>query len=274
MSSIAVNTLPFFSRFTLTLDLRFDPAAGLLRTQFNKGYEIPVFDYRKGDQTASALEGSRATPRDTGLVKAAQTKGGGLYRIRGVSITKDGQPYVRSGTGNKNGLIHTLYPSSASQPGNGLFGPQDLTNDDFRSLDALNYQALIKYFRCDMQIDGTERNLEFGPALLYPGVNGPVNQLDTVNGNPFVENYMHIEEGITWNPSGAVDSNFIFQLEAAYDLVTPTWTSPAGTANGEPASAENPPIPNAQPTGLGRVWTQGWVVNFHGYQESPVSNVA
>lgn len=271
---IAINTLPFWSRFTISADLRFDPSVGLFRTQFTSGFEIPVFDYRKGDQQASALEAARATARDTGLVKAAQTKGGGMYRIRGMSFTKDGNPYEKSGTGNKNGIIHTLYPSSSAQPGNGGFGPQVMTVEDFRSFDSLMWQILCKYFRADLLVDGTERTLEFGPLSLYPGVNGPVSQVDTVNGSPFVGNYMPIEEGITWNPAGAVDSNMIVQLVAAYDCVTPTWTTPAGTANGLPATVDNPAIPGALPTALGRVWTQGWICNFHGYVENPTSNVS
>lgn len=270
---IAINTLPFWSRFTITADLRYDGVTPT-RTIFNNGLVIPVFDYRKGDQTANALEGSRATARDTGLVKAGSTKGGGQYRIHGVSFTKDGAPYVKSGTNNQNGLIHTLWPPSSSQPANGGSGPLVATVEDFRGLDSLMAHVFLDFFRVDLSIDGTERNLEFGPAQLYPGVNGAVNQVDTVNGNPFVENYMRIDEGITWNPSGAVDSNFIMNLTAAYDCILPTWTTPAGTADGNPVSQDNPAITNAAPTALGRVWTQGWICNFHGYVQNPTSNVS
>jgi hypothetical protein len=271
---IAINTLPFWSRFTLTYDLRFDPATGLVRTQFPAGFSIPVFDYRKGEQSVAALEGGRATPRDTILVQANQTRGGGLYRIHGISFTKDGWAYEKSGDGNRNGLIHTLYPPSSSQPGNNAFGPQVPTPEDFRALDSLSYEVFQKYFRMEVQIDGTRRILEMGPTILYPGVAGPVSDVDTVNGAPFVVNFMKIREGITWNPSGAVDSNLLVALQAAYDCVTPTWTTPAGTADGEAPGPDNPLIPNAQPTSLGRQWTSAWIVNFHGYEESPTSNIS
>lgn len=271
---IAINTLPFWSRFTQTVDLRFDPAVGLFRPQFTQGFTIPVFDYRKGEQTAAALEGARATARDTILVQANQTRGGGLYRIHGISFTKDGWAYQRSGTGNNNGLIHTLFPPSSTQPGNAAFGPQVPTVEDFRALDSLFFEFFQKFFRMELQIDGTRRILEMGPTILYPGVGGPVSDIDTTNAAPFVVNYMKIKEGITWNPSGAVDSNMLVSLQAAYDCVLPTWTTPNGTATGGPIAPDNPVIPNAEPTALGREWTQGWQVNFHGYEESPTSNVS
>lgn len=271
---IAINTLPFWSRFTLTVDLRFDPAVGLFKMQIAAGQKIPVFDYRKGEQQVSALEGARATARDTILVQANQTRGGGLFRIHGISFTKDGWPYVRSGVGAKNGIIHTLFPASSLQPGNTDFGPQVMTVEDFRTFDSLMYEFFQKFFRMEIQIDGTRRILEMGPTILYPGVGGPVSDVDTVNGAPFVVNFMKIKEGITWNPSGAVDSNLQVSLEAAYDGITPTWTTPEGTANGEPATDDNPLIEDAAPTPLGRIWTQAWVCNFHGYEESPTSNIS
>ena len=265
---IAVNTLPFWSRFTLTTDLRFDPAGGVFRTQFSAGTLIPVFDYRKGESAASALEGSAATARDTILVQSNQTRGGGLYRIHGVSITKDGWAYQRSGTGQKNGLIHTLFPPSSIQPGNGAPGVALVpTVEDFRSLDSLMWEMFEKYFRIEIRIDGTRRILEMGPAPLYPGIGGPSNDLDTTNGGVWNSNFMGIKEGIVWNPAGAVDSSLTVALEAAYDAITPTWTAPDGEFDGVP-------IPDAIPTPLGRKWTQGFIVNFHGYEESPTSNVS
>lgn len=270
---ISINTLPFWSRFTLTTDLRWDGTA-LLKTQFTPGYRIPVFDYRKGESTVTALEGAQATARDTILVQANQTRGGGLFRIYGMSFTKDGYPYERSGVGNANGTKHTLYPPNSIQPGNGAFGPQVVSPEDFRALDSLNFEMLQKYFRCEIRIDGTRRILEMGPTMLYPGVGGPANNLDTTNASTFVSNYMPIKEGITWNPAGAVDSQLQVALESAYEAITPVWTTPNGTATGGPITAQNPVLPDAVPTAMGRQWTQGWICNFHGIEESPTSNVS
>lgn len=269
IQEIAVNTLPFWSRFTLTLDLRFDPPTGLVKTQFPAGFSIPVFDYRKGEQNVSALEASRATARDTILVQANQTRGGGAFKIFGLSLTKDGWPYVRSGDGNKNGIIHTLEPPNSMQPGNGGFGPQVLSVEDYRALDALCVQALLKYFRTEIRIDGTRRILEMGPTILYPGIGGPHGgNVDTTNGGTAVHNYMRIKEGVTWNPAGAVDSNLQVFLESAYDCLTPTWTQPTGLDD------DGDPVADANPTAMGRKWTTGWIVNFHGHEESPTSNVS
>lgn len=264
---IAINTLPFWSRFTLDADLRFDDA-NLLRTIFTRGTQIPVFDYRKGEDSAAALGGDRATGRDTILVNAAQTRGGGAYHIHGLSITKDGAPYVKSGTGQNAGLIHTLYPPHSLQPGNGASGPQVMTVEDFRALDAMMWQLFEKFFKIDLNIDGTRRILEMGPAPLYPGIGGPMNDIDTTNGGVWQSNYMHIKEGIKWNPSGTVDSNLTVTLTAAYDCRVPTWTAP------DSLTPDGDPVTNPNPTAIGRLWTQGWIVNFHGYEESPTSNVS
>ena len=272
--AIAINTLPFWSRFTISTDLRWD-GVNLFRTQFTAGFSIPVFDYRRGAQSASALEGSRATQRDTILVQANQTRGGGAYRIRGLSFTKDGEAYERSGVGNQDGTIHTMFPSTSVQPGNGASGPQCLSLADLGSLDSFMAQAFLKYFRTEIQIDGSKRILEMGPTILYPGVGGPTNGIvDTTNGQPFVANFMKLPEGIMWNPSGSSDSNLEVQLQASYQFRTPTFTTPNGTATGAPISVENPVLPGAVPTALGRLWTQGWICNFHGVEESPVSNIS
>ena len=269
VQEVAVNTLPFWSRFTLSTNLQFDPAVGLFRTQFSAGFRVPVFDYRKGEQNVSALEGSRATSRDTILVTANQTRGGGLYRIFGVSFTKDGWPYVRSGAGSQNGIIHSLFPPNSIQPGNGGFGPQVPSVEDFRALDSLMTEILAKYFRLELQIDGTRRIIEMGPTIYYPGIGGPFGgNVDTTHGGTANNNYMHIREGIVWNPAGAVDSNLQVSLEAAYDCITPTWTNPTGTDDAGNA------ISGATPTAMGRLWTQGWIVNFHGREESPTSNIS
>jgi hypothetical protein len=269
---IAINTLPFWSRFTSTADLRYDGTAVFLRTIIPQGRQLTVFDYRKGDNTVSALEGSSATARDTILVQANQTRGGGLFRIYGVSYTKDGWAYERSGVGAKNGLIHTYFPPSSVQPGNGAFGPVVPTVEDWRALDSLFTHMFLDGFRTQINIDGTRRILEMGPAPYYPGVGGAFGgNVDTTNGGTFYTNYMHIQESITWNPAGTVDSNFQILLECTYDLVFPTWTTPDGI---NPFVAPPAPYADANPTALGRVWTQPWICNLHGQEESPTSNVS
>ena len=267
---IAVNTLPFWSRFILSLDLRYDGVT-CFRTAINRGAQIPVFDYRKGEGNATALNGAQATARDTILVKAAQTRGGGRYTINGISITKDGYPYQ---TDDANGLDHQLFPPFSVQPCNGGSGPIVPSVEDGRSLNALMLQAFLQTFRMQLNIDGTRRTIEMGPVNLYPGQGGAKDTIDSSNGDVFVSNYMPIPEGIYWNPSGAVDSNMVVLLEAAYDLILPTWTTPTGTVNGEPVSEQNPEIDDANRTALGRVWSQGFVLNFHGREESPTSNVS
>ncbi|MGH7605578.1 MAG: hypothetical protein ACRENK_16485 [Gemmatimonadaceae bacterium] len=269
---IAINTLPFWSRFTNTIDMRYN-GTDLLRTVMNTGLQRIVFDYRKGEQNVSALEGSAATARDTILVQANQTRGGGMYHIFGISYTKDGWAYERSGTGSKNGIIHTFYPPSAMQPGNGGFGPVVPTVEDWRAVDSLMTHFFLDNFRTQVNIDGTRRILEMGPAPYYPGVGGAFGgNVDTQNGGTFITNYMHIQEGITWNPAGAVDSNFQILLECTYDVVVPTWTTPDGVN-----PFLDPPAPyvgGANPTAIGRVWTQGYLTNLHGQEESPTSNVS
>lgn len=276
---IAINTLPFWSRFEQQIDLRFD-GTNLQRTIFSRGSTIPVFDYRRGESAVAALNQAQATARDTIQSKAGQTRGGSLYKIHGISVTKDGYPYERvinaQGTPvqNAEALTHRLWPPSTMQPGNGTFGPQVPTVEDFRGLDSFMVEILQKFFRMTINIDGTKRIIELGPSILYPGVGGPLSMVDATNGGTLVQNYMKIPEGMTWNPSGAVDSNLVVQLEAAYDCVVPTWTTPTGTANGLPVSGTNPQIPNANPTAIGRVWEQGWIINFHGAEVSPTSNIS
>lgn len=268
VQELAINTLPFWSRFTLSADLRFD-GTNTLRTIFQAGFTIPVFDYRKGEQNVAALEGSRSTARDTLLTQANQTRGGGQYTIHGISFTKDGWPYLRSGDGAQNGLIHALWPPNSMQPANGAQGPLVLSVEDFRALDSLMNEVFLKYFRIELQVDGTARIIEMGPSMLYPGVGGPFGgNVDTLNGGAVTFNYMKIKEGISWNPAGAVDSNMIVSLQAAYNCVLPTWTAPDGLA------PDGTPIVGANKTAMGRVWTQGWIVNFHGYQTQPTSNVS
>ena len=262
-AEIALNTLPFWSRFTQTIDLRFD-GTDLLRTIVAAGQKIPVFDYRKGEQNVSALEGARATARDTILVQASQTRGGGIFKIYGLSFTKDGLAYARSGSGAQNGIIHTFYPASGVQPGNGASGPQVMTVEDGRSFDSFFAHILNDNFRIEVKLDGTRRILEMGPVQLYPGVGGVSgSNVDSVNGSTFVANYMHITEGMVWNPAGTVDSNLIIELECTYDVVSPTWTEPDGGG-----------IQDPNPTAIGREWTIPWICNFHGVEESPTSNIS
>jgi len=276
---IAINTLPFWSRFTVVTDLRYDGTT-LLKVQFTKGQSIAVFDYRRGESGVAPLNNANATARDTIQTKAGQTRGGSQYKIHGISLTKDGYPYERElgpdgqPVDNEKALTHQLWMPSTMQPGNGAFGPQVPTVEDFRALDSFMYEALQKFFHMTMQVDGTKRLVEFGPTLLYPGVAGPLGYVDTTNGGTMTRNYMMIPEGIVWNPSGAVDSNLVMLLEASYNFVSPTWTTPNGTATGGPITAANPVLPGANPTALGRVWEQGWILNFHGREESPTSNVS
>ena len=265
-TEIAMNTLPFWSRFIVPADLRYDDV-NATRTIISAGTVIPVFDYRSGEQNVSALNGAKSTSRDTLLTQANQTRGGGMYHIRGLSITKDGYPYVASDKNSDVGIVHNLWPGASVQPANGA-GPLVPTVEDFRSLDSLMWEVFEKFFRLEIRIDGTRRILEMGPAPLYPGIGGPLSDVDTTNGGTYNSNYMHIPEGIVWNPAGTVDSNLMVALIADYDCVVPTWTAPDGlTPSGDPVS-------NAVPTALGRLWSQGWLLNFHGYEESPLSSVS
>jgi hypothetical protein len=271
VQELAINTLPFWSRFTKTVDLRFD-AVNVFRTVISQGQNLTVFDYRKGEQNVSALEGSMSTARDTILVQANQTRGGGMYSIFGISYTKDGWAYERSGENQKNGLIHTYFPPSSVQPANGSGGPIVPTVEDWRAIDSLMVHLFYDAARTQINIDGTRRILEMGPPPYYPGVGGAYGgNVDTTGGGTFISNYMHIQEGIVWNPAGAVDSNFQIFLEWTYDVVLPTWTTPDGI---NPFTTPPAPYADANPTAIGRVWTQPWICNLHGQETSPTSNVS
>lgn len=267
---IAVNTLPFWSRFILPFDLRWN-GTDCIRRIITQGTKIPVFDYRQGESAATALNGAQATERDTILTKAGQTRGGARYTILGMSITKDGMPYTNEAA---NGLSHGVYPPMSTQPCNGDSGPLVPSVEDMRSLNNLFLEAFLQTFLIDLKIDGSKRTIEFGPTLLYPGGGGAKDSIESANGDVFVSNFMPIPEGIFWNPSGSVDSNMVVRLEAAYDLDVPTWTTPTGTANGEPVTQDNPELDYANRTAIGRNWQQGFVLNFHGREESPTSNVS
>lgn len=267
---IAVNTLPFWSRFVLPFDLRYD-GTNCQRTVIRQGTKIRAFDYRQGEANAQALNGAEATSRDTILVKPGQTRGGGRYSIHGISVTLDGMPYDSQ---SADGLTHDVWPAAAVQPCNNASGPLVSSVEDARSLRSAMLQAFLQAFRMDLKVDGSRRNIEFGPSILWPGIGGSKDLVNPNNGDTFISNYMPIPEGITWNPSGAVDSNMVLLFEADYNIRMPTWTTPTGTADGQPVSGENPEIPYANRTALGRNWLQGFVVNFHGREESPTSNVS
>jgi len=274
MPQVAVNTLPFWSRIVLPINLAFsqvDTPTGL-RVLFTKGTKFSAFSYRKGESTVSALSGATATSRDTILVQANQPRGGERFKIHGISITKDGWPYVASPVAPGNQLTHTLFPPSSVQPAGGsipgIFVP---TVEDFRSLDALVWEIFFKYTRMDLNIDGTRRIIEFGPTPFYPGIGGPSgNNVDTTNGGTFNSNFMEIPEIINWNPAGATDSNFEVSFTFDYDAVVPTWTTPTGI---DPATgnAYNPALPSSP---LGRDYRAGFILNFHGVAESPISDVS
>ena len=271
ITQIAVNTLPFWSRFIVGIDLRYD-GVNCFRTVIQRGQRFRVFDYRQGENQAQALGGAEATERDTILTTAGKTRGGARYVIQGMSITKDGYPYTEGA--DSNGLEHELFPGFSEQPCNQENGPVVPSVEDMRSLNALMLQAFLMSTYTLINVDGVKRTLEMGPSPLYPGQGGAKDGIDSTNGDVFVSNFMPIPEAIVWNPSGAADSNFVVNLQAAYDIVVPTWTTPTGTANGLPVSVENPEITDAIRTALGRNWKQAFILNFHGQEQSPVSNVS
>lgn len=252
---ISINTLPFWSRFTLTANLAFDGANNLNRV-LTAGTQRLVFAYQKGQANVPALENGLATARDTLLVNANQTRGGGLYMIYGLSYTKDGWPYVL-GDPTTQRINHQIFlPSSVAPPA--LLVP---TVDDFRALDSFGAHMFLDHFRTQLNVDGTRRVIEMGPAQIYPGVGGASGgNIDVQNAGTFVANYMHIKEGMKWNPAGTVDSNISLVLECSYNVDVVAFRPPAAVA---PEVA----------TPLGREWTQGWIANFHGYEESPTSDI-
>jgi hypothetical protein len=242
----------------------------------NKGSQFNAFSYGKGAAQTAALSGATATARDTILVTANQPRGGERYKIHGISITKDGWPYVANEATTVNSqadqLTHTLFPPSSVQPAGGtLPAISVMTVEDWRSIDSLMWEIFFKYTSMDLQIDGTRRVIEFGPTPYYPGIGGPNGgNVDTTNGGTLNANYMSIPEGIDWNPAGATDSNMNMAFKYAYDLVTPVWSTPDGIdpATGEVYTGTVPSSP------LGRRWKQGYILNFHGQAETPISDVS
>lgn len=270
VTQVAVNSLPFWSRIIVPFDLRWN-GTQCQRRVITRGTKIRAFGYRQNEANVRALNGASATERDTIVQEGGKTRGGARYVIFGLSIGIDAWPYTAS---DNEGLIHEMWPPMSQQPCNQASGPLAMTVEDYRSLLATFANAFAGAFKVDIKVDGTKRTLEMGIPAFYPGMGGIKDQLSAMNGDVFVANFMPIPETIMWNPAGAVDSNLAVQLEAAYDVDLPTWTTPTGTINGEPVSQDNPIIEGAVPTAIGREWQQAFMINFHGREESPVSNVS
>lgn len=268
VTQVAVNSLPFWSRIVQRFDLRWD-GTNDRRNVITRGTKIRAFGYRQNGSNENALAGEMATERDTVVQEGGKTLGGARYIIHGLSIGVDGKPYDLGPDGE-----HRVWPGMSQLPGNGGAGPQCPSLEDERSLLSTLASVFAQCFKVDIRIDGVRRTLEMGVPQFYPGQGGIKDSVASNNGDVFVSNYMPIPEAIVWNPSGAVDSNLVVQLEAAYTMTLPTWTTPYGTASGLPPDADHPVLEGAVPTALGRDWRQGFIVNFHGRAESPVSNVS
>lgn len=264
---IAENRIPYWSRFITPVDLRYD-GVNVFRQIFQAGFELPVLDYRRGEQQVTALNSARATARDTILNQANQTRGGAMYEIHGVTITKDGYAYEASGVGAQQGINHLVLPASSLAAANGTAGPIIPTVEDFRGLDSFLYEIFEKNFFMQLSIDGTSRIIEWGPTILHPGQGGPSSDVDTLNGGGFVGNYVHLKEPIYWNPSGTTDSSMKVNLVCAYNVSVPTFTAPTGLA------PDGTPIPNANPTPIGRLWSQAWILSLVGKEVKPTSQVS
>lgn len=277
---VAINTLPFWSRIVLECDLRYD-GTNLMRRILAAGSTIEAFDYRKGENDVNALQGQGSTARDTLLTKSAETRGGGQFKIMGLSFTRDGDAYETAtraagfAEAQRNGTSFTLYPPTTHQPGNGDFGPVTPSPEDIRGLGTIFNDLFSQFQRITINVDGTKRILEFGPGSIHSGINGQAGgNVYSGNGSPFQNNYFYFAEGIDWNPAGTVDSNLTIGIGSAYDLYLPTYTTPTGTADGLPVTPENPAIDSAEPTPIGRLWRQAWIVNLHGVEISPTSEVS
>jgi len=261
---IAENRIPYWSRFTVNYDLRYD-GTNSERTIFTKGSKIVLFNYRRGESNVTALDGGLATDRDTILVQANQTRGGALYKIHGITLAKDSTPYEVLDSDGKR-TTHKLPMFTSAAGANGAT-PQ-ISVEDGRGLEAFSYAVFQKYFNLTLNIDGTKRIIEWGPSINYPGVSGPVGgNVATTNG-VLVGNHIHFIDGINWNPAGTSDSNMEVALEAAYDCVVDTFTAPDGNA------PDGTPITDAIPTTIGRDWTQGWIMRLEGVEISPTSQVS
>lgn len=270
---IAVNTLPIFSRLVVGYDLRWD-GTNCLREVITKGDEYRAFGYKQNDSQVPELGGARATSRDTPLLKSAETRGGSRFRIQGLSITADGEPYDYPENDTKYGLDHYVWPGSSELPCNQASGPLVMSVEDKRSLMSTLIQAFCMAFKLQIEIDGDSRGLQLGIPAFYPGQGGVKDSVASTHGDVFASNFIPIPEGIMWNPSGTVDSNLIVHFESVHSIWMPTWTTPTGTANGLPVDEGNPKLTDAVETAWGRYWRQAFMVNFHGVQEQPTSAVS
>jgi hypothetical protein len=272
--NIAINTLPIFSRIVIPFDLRYD-GQNCLRTVIQRGEKLRAYAYKQNDAAVPELCGARATSRDTPLLKASETSGGARFKIHGISITTDGEPYDYPENDTTYGLTHYMWPGMSELPCNQTGGPLVPSVEDKRSLMSSFSQAFLMAHKVQLEIDGDSRGLQLGIPAFWPGQGGVKDSVATTHGDTFASNFVPIPEGITWNPSGTVDSNLILEFEAVHSIVMPTWTTPAGTVNGLPYDAEtNPKISDAIETAIGRYWRLGFMCNFHGVREQPTSGVS
>lgn len=267
---IAVNTLPIQSRLVIPFDLRWN-GTDCERAVISKGDEYRAYGYKQNDTSVAELAGARATSRDTPLLKASETRGGSRFRIYGMSITADGEPYDYPDEGTEYGLNHHMWPASSELPCNQQAGPLVLSVEDKRSLCSCLIQAFLMAFKVQLEIDGDSRGLQFGVPAFWNGQGGAKDTIASSNGDVFASNYLPIPEGITWNPSGTVDSNLILHFKSEHVITMPTWTTPTGTASGLPVDGSHPEIEGAIPTAWGRLWRMAFMCNFHGVQEQPTS---
>lgn len=281
MSKIAINTLPFWTAIEWTFDLRWSPSyvgepGDGTRRVIPRGEDRNGFSYAKDANEATALEGRRATERDTPLTQKGSTRGGAIYRIFGISVTPDGGPFdktvVQSSPPRANDGLNMYRPIPGTElAANGTVpGLVQPDVETLRGLDAALTDALLSHMNLFLTIDGTRRSLPLGPLPYYPGTGGTEGTVFSGNGLRAWDNYMQIPEGMRWNPQGSSDSVMEVSMECAYDVVMATYTA----ANGiDPATGEAYAVPFDR-SALGRQWTKRLLVNFHGTEESPLSDVS
>lgn len=268
MPSVAVNTLPFWSSLVLSAEARYAAAVGPVRTILNAGAKRRVFSYKQGEAGVTALEGEDATERDTILVEGTKTRGGSQYAIKGVSLTPDGLPYFMAPADPANGSTHRMSWGAVVPPAPGsipLPSPEDQIG-----LSAFMVNLLMANFRLDLKVDGSKRTVELGPATLYNAVGGLQGRQAHSVGQPFALNYYEIPEGIIWQPSGAADSNMVVELVCDRTIIIPQFVS----ADGIDPQTGVAYVAGEQPSSLGQKWRQKWILNFHGQEISPTSDVS
>lgn len=266
--TIAVNTLPFWSNFVLGADLRYIPGSSR-NLVLTAGSERNVFSYKQSDTAVAALEGANATKRDTGLIQSASTPGGSRFRIQGISITPDGMPF-EYGQVQTQATQDMAIPAIVAAGGPGADAILMPSPEDYRSLANFLVALMAQNTRLILQVDGTARNLELGPAVLYNAVGGLFGDNAASVGQPFAANYYPIPEGIVWKPQGGSDSNMVCSLVAAYNVQAPSFPSADGI---NPATGQ-PYANGAQANPLGRYWRQRFCLNFHGQREAPTSKIS